>query len=165
MPPLAPQRLKQLTGEQVAQYAKDLGRNHLVRWLNDTKRNIYKCNTFIDAAWRGSGVQLPWKGNQIPNVHGMRFQLSGDKEGFAQVWPDGQKKFSDIKINPGDVAFWDKTVYGTPIQHGAILDGDGNMLYAGSTQTGGYAEHTVNDFTKSIYGEPTIVFRYKGLQN
>jgi len=60
-------------GTEIAKHAEALGELHPDWWRNEGKNGeIRKCNTFADRVYRDMDVPLPWDGQHIPTVHGMK---------------------------------------------------------------------------------------------
>ncbi len=93
---------RKTTGEQIAEYAKKLGE----RWGDQWWLNQH--TGFIDRVFRDLDILLPWERGAVPDVHEMRMRLATAKEwdvAYYDVMP-----LELYKLQPGDLAFWDKLV-------------------------------------------------------
>ncbi len=138
---------RQVAGEQIAEYAKKLGE----KWGEEWWLNQHV--GFIDRVYRDLDIVLPWDRAAIPDVHEMRMSLATAKEwdvAYYDVMP-----LELYKIQPGDLAFWDKLVQ-------EKLP-DGSVRFNPFLQAGIVCDHF--DFESMCRndgaGTPTIVFRLK----
>ena len=152
------------TGLELSKSAHHLGTTEPKHWLNDERHHIYKCNKFVDAVLRQSGINLRWDAAHIPSVHYMRQQLALDRD-FQVVFKSHSVKFDQYRAQAGDIVMWDvipphyPNEHPRPFEHSGILNEKGVMMYAGSTRSGGYDETPLKTLV-GIYGEPTVIYRY-----
>jgi hypothetical protein len=160
------------TGSRIADHAKALGERHPDWWKNEGPHGeIRKCNLFADRVYRDTKVPLPWDGGHIPTVHGMVGQLSKSPD-WEAVYTD-KKAISDYKPQAGDFALWDKNMnfanYGGTtthlhLEHSGVIGKEGEIMYAGSSATHGYAESDLKAMSAAAtFGPPSVIFRSKHL--
>jgi hypothetical protein len=167
-PGTPPRVLQGHTSVDVARHAHELGENHPDWWKNEGKdHQIRKCNLFADRVFRDLQIPLPWDGQSTPTVQGMLPKLANSND-WSLVYSD-DKPFGTYVPQPGDFALWNKTIVSrtysggtlrTPLQHCGIIGTDGEIMYAGSGVTGGYAESDFNLMrAAATYGAPTAIYR------
>jgi hypothetical protein len=108
----------------------------------------------------------------MPRVHGMIQQLS--TSGDWQTVYNNKQPFSTYNARCGDLVFWDKTLHfrnytGRPtttlhLEHAGVIGKDGEIMYAGSDATGGYAESDFKAMCAApTFQPPSVIFRSKHL--
>jgi len=128
--------------EDAIKFAEGQANNRL--WDNDRVHGIYRCNQFLDACLRAAHLDLPWEKANIPTVQ--------------MMCANPPKSWTRLKVDTipkaGDIALWNHDDY----HHCAILDGDGNAIYAGSPAERGWAKSEFKMMEKSPLGN-AILFR------
>jgi len=165
---------KTISGADVVKTAEKLGHDPH-RWESSTTG---KCNVFLDAALRKSGVPLPWDAAHIPDSHGMRVALDkacqDPNSGWEKIYTydsanDSQsnQRFTQYNPNNADVVIWDKVWGDKYVQHCCITEEPYTVLYAGARdpRKHGFGKTDLSNFTTAApYGAPSAVYRYKGVE-
>jgi hypothetical protein len=124
-------------------FAESQKHNH--KWDSDHLHGIYKCNLFLDACLRVAQVELPWTPGHVPTVQEIRRHPPHDWQPLSK----------NDKTSAGDVVIWDHGSY----HHCGILDGKGNVIYAGSPVEAGWAKSELRLMELSPLGKPNVTFR------
>jgi hypothetical protein len=152
------------SGSDIADHAKALGERHPNWWHTEGK--TYKCNLFSDRVYRDMHVPLPWDEKGIPTVHGMHEQLCKSPN-WEIIYAD-KSPLANYKPQPGDLALWDKNFHFqgeySHVEHCGVIGKNGQIMYAGSADTQGYAENDFKSLCRAPFLlEPSVILRPKNL--
>lgn len=166
-----PSFMPDVSMSKVLDGAKHLGADPH-RWQEDTKPLGPKCNSYIDAVMKESGMPRPWGDNGAPLCAEMQEKLSKDPR-YTAIWSTdysnydvAYKNWASFDKKPGRIYLWNTN----RVTHGAISGQNNDLYYAGADahDTHGF-RHKPSDYVTGTakaptnYGPPSVVFSYNNL--
>ncbi len=162
-----------VSAHKIVSVCEQLGHDQ-TRWRSDNPHPSLgpKCNVYLDAAMKGSGLPRPWAETGVQSCEKLDAALAQDPR-YEQAWhtnysnePLAIQNWQYFNQHPGDIFIWNRPDNG--ILHSAIADGTGKLYRAGSHSPTGFALTSSEYFTGTPehpknYGPPTSVYRYKNL--